>query len=383
MTTVGSFVVNTYMNNESFLAGARTATAAAKKMETGIGESMARINAKQMKNVMTSGLKAVGVVGAIEMGQQIMLATIKGMADGSVKGMADFGRVAANAITTMVKGIPVLGTFMQIGEEIGKWIAGINELEAATDKSKTKFIQTSAILSAIAKSQGTATTAIESAFKATQQFGLSDDVIKQQNLFSEMQKQDFDANQLYKKMRKQDMIDEATDKTKGWVDQNIIKKRSMGLSETIAEREQQQLITRNQAVEQLAAHQADLAKKTQDALAKQQEDEDRLSSEKEKRLKLEKEIASQLSQQTKAAESLIRAQENFDQTEANLTEQAAGMSSVTGIGSAIGEVKVQGAANFSVEKQIDVARQSLMAAKTSVEQLKKIADGVEALGATT
>ena len=85
----------------------------------------------------------------------------------------------------------------------------------------------------------------------------------------------------------------------------------------------------------------------------------------------------------KSNDDQLRAQEDFDKTKAGLEEQAANLSSTTGVSSAIGDVKVAGAADFSIEKQLSMAQESLQAANDSVELLRIIADQVKTAGATT
>ncbi|NDG64787.1 MAG: hypothetical protein EBY29_15195 [Planctomycetes bacterium] len=79
----------------------------------------------------------------------------------------------------------------------------------------------------------------------------------------------------------------------------------------------------------------------------------------------------------------LKAQENFDKTEAGLEEKTANLSSTTGVSSAIGDVKVAGAADFSIEKQLSMAQEALQAANDSVECLRIISDQLKTAGATT
>jgi len=169
----GKMTVDLYANPDPFVQGMKAAENAAKKSGGGIAASIEKINAKQMKNVMGNVLKTVGIVGAIETGQQIMLATIKGMSDGSVKGLADFGKVAASAVTSVVKGLPVLGTFMEIGEEIGKMVTGVNDLVTATANSTAEFEGMKKVLGGVNESRASASSQIDDAYLKTHQVGMS------------------------------------------------------------------------------------------------------------------------------------------------------------------------------------------------------------------
>lgn len=85
MATVGSFVVNTYMNNENFMAGVKASQHAAKKMESGIGSSMDKINQKQLGNFGKNILQGVGAISLIQAGTALATDFVKGFSDGSVK----------------------------------------------------------------------------------------------------------------------------------------------------------------------------------------------------------------------------------------------------------------------------------------------------------
>lgn len=108
------------------------------------------------------------------------------------------------------------------------------------------------------------------------------------------------------------------------------------------------------------------------------------------RIENEKKITDELEAQknltdmiAESENDLQKAQEDFDKTKASLEKEAAGLSSTTGIGSAIGEVKVAGSADFSIEKQLSMAQEALEAATDSVDYLRIIAENSKLFGATT
>jgi len=110
MATVGSFVVNTYMNNDNFLAGAKAAAAATKKMETSIGDSISKINAKQLKGAMQNILGGLGTIGLIETGLDMANELVKGFKDGSIKGFGDAVTAIGQQISTTLEGLPIVGS---------------------------------------------------------------------------------------------------------------------------------------------------------------------------------------------------------------------------------------------------------------------------------
>jgi len=378
MPVTGKMTVDLYANPDPFVQGMKAAENAAKKSGAGIASHLDKINAKQMKNVVGGALKAVGVVGAIEVGQQIMLATIKGMSDGTVKGMGDFGMVAAKAVTSVVKGLPVLGTFMEIGEEIGKMVTGVNELESAAAKSRDQFEKMGAVLSLLKVSEKTGTTGVESVLKQNAQYGMTDDAIARQDVLSQMQKEDHAANQAYIAMARRSMKDEATDQASGYVNQDIMRKRSLALTEQVAKMEDKQLQKRTAINDQMKAAQEELAGKvSNDLIAKQTAEnklvEDRL--ELERQLLKEKKDAQEIAQWNK--EDLAAAEKMAKETSKNLESATAknAMPGVESLATAIGSVKVAGSADFSKQTELlNNAKKANDIATAQLAALKQIVD---------
>jgi len=424
MATVGSFVVNTYMNNENFMAGVKASQSAAKKMETSIGSSMDKINAKQMKNVVGGALKAVGVIGAIEVGQQIMLATIKGMADGTVKGMGDFGMIAAKAVTGVIKGIPVLGTFMEIGEEIGKWVAGVNELDAAAAKSRAQFEEIGKVLILMNASKITGTAGADNSFLKTAQFGMTDDEIARQTVLSKMKKEDHEANQAYIEMAKKAIKENAMEEDKyGRIFQDEYKTKigMQKLNAAIAKFEATQLKNREAINAEMKIYQEDLQKQIdtqkelqdeQNAIIKFFDDEEAAQTEINKlvdkanglgmtardveiqRLASINGITASMIDQGIAAWDLVEAGKAHADTvkdmlstqeelsKANMgvnaasgdleSAQANRNASATSVSSALGSIKIEGVSDFSKSKEIEKAKEALAAAKDTQSNTKNM-----------
>ena len=382
MAVTGKMTVDLYGNTHPFVQGMKAAEDAAKKSGSGIAGSIEKINQKQLKNAMTSGLKAVGVLGAIETGQQIMLATIKGMKDGSVKGLGDFGLVAAKAVTSVIEGLPVLGTFMQIGTEIGTWVAGINELDEAAKRANKNFNGIKSTLDSITKGNEIGDVAIQSATDKNTQFSMSEDEISNNKVLAQMQAEYLKANQTYIKTKKDEQILNGQDTTDTKFKQN--------LTANINKMEDQQRKTMQKTLATLQASQEEYNSKLAeqndllewfDELSKEIEDDDKKKNDLLKeRIKFQKDSNKEA---LDGQEDLAKARQAYAETEAELNAQAAGTSNVEGLSTAIGSIKVAGSTDFSIEKQMDIAKQQLNATEFHTEILQEIADSLNAMGATT
>ena len=260
-TIKGKLEVDLYANPDPMIQGFMKGESAAKKYGDSIAGHLEKINAKQMKGVVGSALKTVGVIGAIETGEQIMLATIKGMANGTVKGMSDFGMVAAQAVTSVIKGIPVIGTFMDIGEEIGKWVTGINELNVATEKTKQNFNEMEKVLDLFNTSEKTGTSGIEKTIVANNQYGMSDDEITRQNVISQMQKEDHAANSAYIETQRKAARELAAEEVKKFGTSSVIRETELSLIGQISKLEDRQLEKRNEANNEMLKNQDEKNKK--------------------------------------------------------------------------------------------------------------------------
>ena len=382
MAITGKMTVDLYANPDPFVQGMKAAENAAKKSGSGIADSIEKINAKQLKNAVTSGLKAVGVIGAIETGQQIMLATIKGMKDGSVKGLGDFGMVAAKAVTSVIEGLPVLGTFMQIGTEIGTWVAGIDQLDEAAKRASKNFDGLKSTLDSIKKGNEIGDVAIQSAADKNTQFSMSENEISNNKVLAQMQAEYLKANQTYIATL------EEQEKLRGG-DIGLLKFRQ-NLTAQINKMEERQRETMQETLATLQTSQEEYNSKLADQndllewfsdMTKEIEDD-----EKKKNDLLKERIKFQEDSNKEALDGqndLAKARQAYAETEAELNAQAAGTSNVEGLSTAIGSIKVAGSTDFSIEKQVDIAKQQLNATELHTDILQEIADSLNAMGATT
>jgi len=382
MAITGKMTVDLYANPDPFVQGMKAAENAAKKSGSGIAGSIEKINQKQLKNAMTSGLKAVGVLGAIETGQQIMLATIKGMKDGSVKGLGDFGMVAAKAVTSVIEGLPVLGTFMQIGTEIGTWVAGIDQLDEAAKRASKNFDGFKSTLDSIKTGNKIGDVAIQSAADKNTQFSMSEDEISNNKVLAQMQSEYLKANQTYIKT----LEDEQKLKGKDIRDTQF----RQNLTAQINKMEDQQRKTMQETLATLQTSQEEYNSKLADQndllewfdeLSKEiQNDEKKKNDLLKERIKFQEDSNKEA---LDGQNDLAKARQAYAETEAELNAQAAGTSNVEGLSTAIGSIKVAGSTDFSIEKQMDIAKQQLNATELNTDILQEIADSLNAMGGTT
>jgi hypothetical protein len=382
MAITGKMTVDLYANPDPFVQGMKAAENAAKKSGSGIAGSIEKINQKQLKNAMTSGLKAVGVLGAIETGQQIMLATIKGMKDGSVKGLGDFGMVAAKAVTSVIEGLPVLGTFMQIGTEIGTWVAGIDQLDEAAKRASKNFDGLKSTLDSIKRGNEIGDVAIQSAADKNTQFSMSEDEISNNKVLAQMQAEYLKANQTYIKTLEDQQRLKGRDITDTQFRQNLtaqINKMEDQQRKTM----QETLVTLQTSQEEYnskLADQNDLLEWFSDMTKEIEDDEKKKNDLLKERIKFQEDSNKEA---LDGQNDLAKARQAYAETEAELNAKAAGTSNVEGLSTAIGSIKVAGSTDFSIEKQMDIAKQQLNATELHTDILQEIADSLNAMGGTT
>lgn len=428
MATVGSFVVNTYMNNDNFMAGVKASQSAAKKMETGIGSSMDKINEKQLGNFGKSLMKGVGVVSMLDAGLKMGADLIKGFNDGSINSIGGAFSTIGDALLESIKSIPVAGSAFLLGQALRKGIiAGIEKMyNTKTDETKhnentpsdewaasweknaakvkvsidlvkktlqsieqitqTQFdadLDRSSALDQIDKNRLKYIEKLTEAYKKANNAQRDKDYLAGgANPNADKIEQDFEQREIFNatdieyarlKAKLSDDAFKAEQIRLGFQStgenaiNDLIKKRhEMNMSERdlLAE-----ILAESVAHAGITQDQADSALKDFDALKKNAED----------RAAAEKKISDEL----KAQNDQLKAQEEFDKTKASLEEEVANLSSTTGVSSAIGDVKVAGAADFSIEKQLSLAQEALQAANDSVELLRTIADQAKNAGATT
>lgn len=340
MAQVGSFVVNTYMNNDNFLAGIKTANAAAKSAEQTIGSSISKINEKQLKNAATGFIKNfLGPTAAVSAGLSIGSDLVKGFSTGIYKDLGDVGRAFGEKFGQAVQSIPVAGAAFSIGESIGNWAFGVDKANAEIEKSKKLM----ASLDEQNKRTAEQYKVIQAATAAEEK------IATQQKLESQKRFEDFQANDIKERQNAADILAEIiTDTEKlGKTEMEIF---LIDLKRTNLHSDEYQKIV--------------------DAKTEQLQLEKDISKESE----LQKQI------QEWNTEDLKKGQEIADAAAKNLEQanRSNAMPGVDSIATAIGSVKVAGSADFS--KQTELLNSAKKANDIASEQLKALRQIVDNSG---
>ena len=132
----------------------------------------------------------------------------------------------------------------------------------------------------------------------------------------------------------------------------------------------------------------DWAKEMQKEIEGDEKERLRLIKEREKAEEKAGEVALKARQDAreeaiKGYEDYQKAEDVFAETAAQLDAKSAGASATTSIDTAIGNVKIAGATDFSVQKQMDIAQSTLKEAKNQSDYLKSIDESLHKLGGTT
>ena len=393
MANVGSFVVNTYMNNDNFLAGVKSATAGAKKMETGISDSINRINEKQLKGVASGFVKNfLGPVSAINMGGKVAADLISGFSKGIYKDVGDVAEAFGKTFSQAISSVPIAGAFFEVGTAIGNWAFGIDEANKSLAESKKQLADVGKFYKSMTDRQNLVESVTGGLVKQASQLGMSPEEIARADAFAKLQttgsvegtnREDFIKTQM-------DLYDQATAKIKIFNENQAIDKKNKddliaaqsALSQLEMEAHQINMSARDIELERLAIMDGmDMTMLGQAMAAWDQVDAARQAKDlATENLKFRQDANKEA---LDGANDLARAQQAYAETEAELNEQAAGTSNVQGLSTAIGSIKVAGSTDFSIEKQMDIAKQQLNAAELHTDILQEIADSLNAMGATT
>lgn len=427
MATVGSFVVNTYMNNENFMAGVKASQSAAKKMETGIGTSMDKINQKQLGNFAKNLMSGLGVVSLAQAGADFALDLMKGFEDETIKGISGVTTRLQMVFENAIKNMPVGGAFFQMGRIIQeKFTGAIKEAEKLEAWAKEEDAHNKRVLDdviAITKAKkdlnDIVSKQVETDTNKDPRISQSDKDYTAYNNKIKASQNEREAAERKKELDMGNSFDEGKARRRAIADQQELNKLmaeydkrrfiNFAAQEKIdagknAEDIITQIIKRGAAELAIGHEKEKLLEDMRDelglavsigAITQARMDEaleyyaytDKHTAERlaqEKKVSDELEVQKNLNEMIAASdEDQLRAQEDYDKTKAGLEEQAANLSSTTGVSSAIGDVKVAGAADFSIEKQLSLAQEALQAANDSVELLRIIADQAKNAGATT
>jgi hypothetical protein len=393
MANVGSFVVNTYMNNDNFLAGVKSATAGAKKMETGIGDSINRINEKQLKGVASGFVKNfLGPVSAINMGGKVAADLISGFSNGIYKDVGDVAEAFGKTFSQSISSVPIAGAFFEVGTAIGNWAFGIDEANKSLEESKKQLADIGKFYKSMTDRQKLEESVTGGLVKQASQLGMSSEEIARADALAKLQttgsvegtnREDFIKTQM-------DLYDQATAQIKIFNENQAIDKKNKddliaaqsALSQLEMEAHQINMSARDIELERLAIMEGmDMTMLSQAMAAWDQVEAARQAKDlAAENLKFRKDANKEALDGEK---DLFEAQQAYAETEAALNAQAAGTSNVQGLSTAIGSIKVAGSTDFSIEKQMDIAKQQLNATELHTDILQEIADSLNAMGGTT
>ena len=359
MPVTGKMTVDLYANPDPFVQGMKAAENAAKKSGSGIAGSIEKINAKQLKSISGNLLGSIGIIGALDAGAKMANELVKGFKDGTLTGLGDAFVHVGNAFAEFAKNLPIAGA---LGEMIARGIVdpltgGTMGQESAQEGSRGEFAKKQKEIAELDKGR---------AMRAAADKELVDKIAGES-------------------AAKQKKLDEEDAKVKKFYhdqrvssEQEILKIKDDLRKASMSERDIE--FERIQNLKTIPQYLKDEGKAAYDALVALRE-----------KLDLEKEVANQNKksredsnkQALDGQNDLAKARKAYAETEAELNAQAAGTSNVEGLSTAIGSIKVAGSTDFSIEKQVDIAKQQLNAAELHTDILQEIADSLNAMGATT
>ena len=359
MPVTGKMTVDLYANSDPFVQGMKAAADAAKKSGSGIAGSIEKINSKQLKSISGNLLGSIGIIGALDAGAKMANELVKGFKDGTLTGLGDAFVHVGNAFAEFAKNLPIAGA---LGEMIARGIVdpltgGTMGQESAQEGSRGEFAKKQKEIAELDKGR---------AMRAAADKELVDRIA---NESAAKQKKLDEENAKVKKFYDDQRIDS---------EQEILKIKDDLRKASMSERDIE--VERIQNLKTLPQYMKDEGVAAYDALVALRE-----------KLDLEKDLAAQNKksredsnkQALDGQNDLAEARKAYAETEAELNAQAAGTSNVEGLSTAIGSIKVAGSTDFSIEKQVDIAKQQLNAAELHTDILQEIADSLNAMGATT
>ena len=355
----GKLEVGLYADANPMVEGFKKGEQAAKRASGNIANSIEKINSKQLKSISGNLLGSIGIIGALDAGAKMANELVKGFKDGTLTGLGDAFVHVGNAFAEFAKNLPIAGA---LGEMIARGIVdpltgGTMGQESAQEGSRGEFAKKQKEIAELDKGR---------AMRAAADKELVDRI----------------ANESAAKQKK---LDEEDAKVKKFYhdqrvssEQEILKIKDDLRKASMSERDIE--FERIQNLKTIPQYLKDEGKAAYDSLVALRE-----------KLDLEKDLAAQNKksredsnkQALDGQNDLAEARKAYAETEAELNAQAAGTSNVEGLSTAIGSIKVAGSTDFSIEKQVDIAKQQLNAAELHTDILQEIADSLNAMGATT
>ena len=372
----GKLEVDLYANPDPMIQGFMKGEQAAKRASGSIGESIDKINKKQMKNIGAGLLGNLGILGALNAGTKIADEMVKGFQDGSIKG---FGGAIEALGTTLVKNlenIPIAGalgrliaagvdavsggTMSQEGKQQGSRGEYDEKNKAAIEFERIKKIRDDADAEVIKKDADAKTAAAKKT---------ADEEGRIRKFYDDQQTSSLKEVQKIKDDLRHSTMSE----------RDIEIERIQALPQLV-QRQKDEAIA---AYDQLQAEKAKIIAQKESDNAKEKsakEDLERIEKIKDAEIEAKQDARDEA---IKAYEDYQEAQDVFAKTAEELDKKAAGVSATTSVDTAIGSVKIAGASDFSVQKEMDIAQSTLKEAKNQSDYLKSIDESLHKLGGTT
>ena len=377
MPVTGKMTVDLYANSDPFVQGMKAAADAAKKSGSGIAGSIEKINSKQLKSITGNLLGSIGIIGALDAGAKMANELVKGFKDGTLTGLEDAFVHVGNAFAEFAKNLPIAGA---LGEMIARGIVdpltgGTMAQESAQEGSRGEFAKNQKRIAEQDKGR---------AMRAAADKELVDKIAresaaKQKKLDEENAKvKKFYANQRIDS--EQEILKIKDDLRKASMSERDIEVERIQNLKTLPEYLKKEGIA---AYDQLQAEKAKIIaqKELDNAKEKSAKEElDRIEKIKDAEIEAKQDARDEA---IKAYEDYQEAQDVFAKTAEELDKKAAGVSATTSVDTAIGSVKIAGASDFSVQKDIEIAESTLKEAKNQSDYLKSIDASLHNLGGTT
>ena len=423
MANAGSIVASLIVNADGAIAGFNAGTEAAKKAANSIGGSIARINSKQINAAATNLLKNfVSPAALAGAGASLLTDLVKGFSTGSTKTWEEAGMNLMHSLNKGLQSIPIVGEFGKLGEAIGNAFFGVDKANASIAETQIQIAKVDAVLKQLKSTADLTLSAEAKIRKETRQLNMTADAKElddyQDKLDAELDMQlaaqlaVFDSTAGPSKQILNETYSAGTGEGGGsrssiLVDNPLYEKQ---MDERIQARARVEKRVREDSAitfqiesDKIKEAQSQRAKAVKDEadfqkgiaedirLADEGYDEWKKQSDAEElaRTKLlarvEKDLADERSD---ALDAAVKAYDEYGDAQANFgntvdeikrkgAEDAKNQSVTTGLQTAIGAVKVAGAQDFSVQKQIDLAKNALAESKRQSDLLKKISENLQ------
>ena len=393
MAVTGKMTVDLYGNVHPFVQNMKAAANEAKKSGGSITNSIEKINEKQIKGAASGFIKNfLGPIGATELGLKAAADLITGFSKGLYKDVGDVAEAFGSSFAKAIASVPVAGAAFEVGTAIGNWAFGIDEANKSLEESKKQLADVGKFYKSMIDRKNLGESATGGLVKQASQLGMSPEEIARADALAKLQttgsvegttKEDFIKTQM-------DLYDQATAKIKIFNENQAIDKKNKddliaaqsALSQLEMEAHQIGMSARDIELERLANMDGmTMAMITRAMAAWDEVDAAKISNDlAAKNLKFREDANKEA---LDGQNDLAKAKQAYAETEAELNAKAAGTSNVEGLSTAIGSIKVAGSTDFSIEKQMDIAKQQLNAAELHPDILQEIADSLNAMGATT